>query len=433
MISGKIQRLLIITTVIGTILLTACRKTGDTALPEIEIILPETNSIHFVPGSLNCGFSVHSPTPLKTLKINITNDMFIPEFGDVILKPRKNDIDTSFAFYLKTKPVEAQATYYFHISAENSAGVKNKYSNISLANKTPELTDILYVRTNDNNTDIINNRNEVIATIKGICNYMAFIPDLQSLIIETNRPATLKSIDYPGTSQNWEYKVQNDVTLSGLQKDDRQRILYCPRSDGSVYGFDYRSGNLRFTTAFMQDTVPTALVITPEYLFGEFKTLHNGKILWITFYKGSGKPFFKQETGSPSQFLLPYNGNTVAIIRETAAGSSILFYDTEKQKTVATQQIPGQTIIATCPGPDSHLFLATDSQLFFADEFTVQKTDACFLNKPLSLKYYNFDNKLYIFEKGHLTVLKWPECTTVTENYVDEQIYEFQPVYSYEP
>ncbi len=431
MIIGKVQNILVFMA-LALILMSGCSKNGDTSLPETAIIMPGANSTYYVPGNLECRFTVRSVTPLKTVKVNITNESFVPVFGDIIFKPLKKEIDTGFTFHLEMKNVDPATTFYFHVSAENSAGIKNKYGPITLVNKKPVLTDMLYVRKNGNGTEVVNNHNNVVLTLNGTFKEMAFNPGTQSLFLVTNRPAALKNLNYPGMNEIWAYLPQNSVEFSGLFYDEENRILYTPGSDGSVYGFNSMNGNIIFSTPFMQDTVPSAIIATTDYLFGEYYTLHNGHILWLTFYKESGMPVFKRESGTLSQFILPYKGNTVAIVRETEKGSLVLFYDTEKQEVTATQQITGQTVTTACSGPDNHLFLATDSQLIFADEFTVRKADGCIFNKPLSLKYFDFDNNLYILEKGRLTVLKWPECTTVTINNVDGQITEFQPVYSYE-
>ncbi len=414
------------------LLLPGCGKKEDRALPVTEIISPARNAVLFVPGSYTVRIHISSSSLLKNVKVNITNGDFIPVFGDVIFQPLKNEVDTAFAFALGVKGIDPDDTYMFHVLTENSAGVKNNYVPVVLKNRVPFLNDILFARENDNTTEIVNEQNQTVATVEGRFKEMAFDPELQTLFVETNRPSLLQALYYPDLFQLWSYRPQTTVAFQGLWSDERQRRIYCLRSDGSVYGFDFRNGNLRFTTRFMPDTVPSAVVTTNDYLFGTFTTLQNGYKLWITFYKTGGEVLYRQQADASSLFVLPYGENSVALGQNSNSGGAVLFYDTDKNEITAVQTIAGEEMVAACSGPQDGLFVATRSKLFYLTAVSVEEITGCGITDPLEIKYYDYDRRLYVLEKGRLKVLKWPECTLVTHKIVDESFTAFQPVYAYE-
>ena len=419
------------------VFLNACRKEDKTGTLRVTIFEPTENSLFVSPGWFHVHILVEAEQPLRAVQLNITNDDFIPLFGNASFQPAGNTFEKAFDFQIEKKSINPEASYYFHVYVQGSNGLKNKYQKIRLKNRPVHFRGaLLFTENSEGHTTVLFHKNQtdtLLMQCSGRHLQSEYSMKKDAFYLLQSQAPMLSAYAFGNLHLQWNYSPETTENLLVLTMDPTENTIYSGLSGGHVYGFNMNTGVVVFTTPFMPDTVPQHLAVTKDFLFGEFKTPLKNHIVWISFYKKSSVPLYRQLVSDSTVMIFSDDvENTISLVRNRPDGAYFVQYDVSTNTILSTRKIADGKALAVCKMVGGNYLLATVHTLIRFNKDLVE-TVHCTLETPvLSMAYDSLNNVLFLMEKHRLTKWEWPKCKLVEEEHSNAVFTGIQLIDSYE-
>lgn len=283
------------------ILLSGCKKEGDSNGPEVEWSLPQQFSSISSVDTFLVQANISDADGVTRVSVNLTDQMgtSLASMGDEF--PNQTNYSLNKNFYLNL-PDLSSGTYYLNLEAYDETNKTSVFREITVNPIPWELLATVVAYGNESNSQI-GFHNEENAAWTNILSNAGDVINLEAnhedglVMVITGESGSVTAIAYPGFGVQWNFEIPGNSSLKRIESADFNAELgemIVADTDQNMYLLNQSGGMiLGFNTNLMQHQAVKTLM-TPKRIYAIERKMDNSNQEFSEFYRVSGALKYRQ-------------------------------------------------------------------------------------------------------------------------------------------
>jgi hypothetical protein len=417
-------------------MVTSCKKQDYQQDTQIKVILPTENSFYSLPDTIHAEIFISVDKQPDYIRICVCDAMLTPVFTPVYFYPESLQTNLVFDYILENVDVANQGQLYFQVTVATET-VTNSFTKIQFESQPLRYTGFyLFTRPTVNETNLkfvgTDLNIKLIASIGGNYETSAISSVHGMVYFLAKTPDRLYANQYGEEPFSWINLPTGDFPeFTSLCADGNK--VYSGYGNGKIGEFADVSGQQLVSTPVMADSVPEKLIVTENYIVGDFMIKNKPSRSLSVFYKSTG-----------ARFQRAVHYTEVVDFYTEKKEKELLVFGNEDGKAVASQYffegnyfsnalvIADEIVAATCRVGELVFLYNTSKAVFSIDLKTLIKKELVALNDEIiSIKFDETEQVVFIATANYVYFYAYPSMLMLDSFYSTEPIKGIELRYAY--
>ncbi|HEY9114448.1 MAG TPA: hypothetical protein VIN10_07080, partial [Bacteroidales bacterium] len=369
-----------------------CKKQNSQQQAQIEILSPKENAFYSLPDTIHSEIIVQTDVKPDYIRVCVCNAAQTPVFSPIYFYPETLLTNLSFDYILENMDISSQGQLYFSVSVATDI-MSNSFKKINIESQPVEFQGVyLFTHTSVNETKLayldIEMTVKSIALVPGNYSESAASATHDMLFFLTEVPDRMYARQFGEDLFLWEKEPSADYPEFTSVYADGNKV-YCGYGNGKIAGFADVSGQQMVSTPVMMDSVPERMIVTGDYIVGDFRVKNKPSRSLSVFYKTTGARFQRAVYQIEVVDFYKENNEKELLIFGNEDGKAVVsnyFFEGNYFKEILN--ISDEKINATCRVSSSVFLFSQKKSVFSIDLKTHIKKELLALNDEIvSVKF----------------------------------------------
>lgn len=414
----------------------SCKKQNEQQDTQVQIILPKENSFYVLPDTIHAEIVAFTDKQPEYVRVCVCNSQQTPVFAPVYFYPETLQSNLIFDYFLENKDITNEGQLYFQVTVATET-VTNSFIKIQIESQPLQYKGFyLFTRPTVNETKMVFVTTDFsvqeIANVGGNYEASAISVAHGMVYFLAKAPDKLYANQYGEEPFSWINEPGADIPeFTSLYADGNK--VYSGFGNGIIAGFADVSGQQIYTTHTMTDSVPENLIVTDQYVVGDFRVKNKPSRSLSVFYKSTG-----------ARLQRAVNYTEVVDFYKESEDAELLIFGNEGGKSVARHYffeenyfssplvVSEEAMAASCRAGEQVFILAINNKVFSINLKTLIQKELVVLNdKIVSVKFDEMEQNVFVATANSVYIYAYPSMQMLDKFYSSESIKGFELRYAY--
>lgn len=418
------------------IVATSCKKQDSQQDAQIETLSPKENSFYLLPDTIHAEIVVSADRQPEYIRVCVCNAQLTPVFSPVYFYPENLQTKLIFDYFLENKALTNEGQLYFQVTVATEI-VTNSFTKIQIESQPLQYNGFyLFTRptVNETKVEFVSTALSLQEIAKVAGNYEAsaisIAHDMVYFLSKT--PDRLYANQFGEGPFSWINEPTADIPeFTALCADGNK--VYCGYGNGIIAGFADVSGQHLYSTEPIMDSIPENLIVTDEFVTGDFRVKNKTSRSLSVFYKTTGARFQRAAHYTEVVDFFTENEEKELLVFGNEDGKAVArHYFFEGNYFSSPLMVSDEMMTASCRAGEQVFIFSTNKKVFSINLKTLIKKELLALDDEIiSLKFDETEQVAFIATANYVYFYAFPSMQMLDSFYSTEPIKGIELRYSY--